>query len=432
MSQASPSLRVCLFGAAPGTRNLGVSALCHSTLAGVLDRAPDADVTVYDFGHGVREQRTRVGTHDFTHRVCGAKNSRRLHRRDSLWNMRVSGWFGGLGNPGIAHLRRADLVLDASGGDSFTDLYGEHRFWTVTLPKRIAIEQKRPLVLLPQTYGPFRSERLREEARSVLRGAASAWARDERSFQSLRELLEDDFDPARHRQGVDLAFGLELDDSRSWPAPATSWLGDNVPVIGLNVSGLCWQRAEHAKKRYGLRADYRDTVFGLAARILRRTEARIVLVPHVLAAPGGAESDYDACLGLVRGLGRKAHGRVMVLGPDYGPSEIKSLIAQFDWFVGTRMHATIAALSTGVPAAALAYSGKFKGVFETCNVGDCVTDARRLDTQDALEHLWSSWLVHDEARKALRQALVAVRGQVREQMDAILSVAAPDTLRRAA
>ena len=56
--------------------------------------------------------------------------------------------------------------------------------------------------------------------------------------------------------------------------------------------------------------------------------------------------------------------------PPYEASEIKHEIARMDWFVGTRMHATIAALSTGVPAGEVAHSPKFRGISERCDLAD--------------------------------------------------------------
>src|SRR5690606_16748007 len=103
-------------------------------------------------------------------------------------------------------IAKARAVLDVSGGDSFTDLYGPRRFEGIVLPKLAAIDAGVPLVLLPQTYGPFNTRRCRRIAERVARRSATAWARDERSFAALRELLGNEYDAKRHRSGVDVAF----------------------------------------------------------------------------------------------------------------------------------------------------------------------------------------------------------------------------------
>ena len=119
----SPSL--CLFGAAGDTGNHGVSALLHSTLAGIARFSPGSRVTVFDNGWGVRDAGATYDGKPFEYRLCGARLSRRFHRPESFFHMRVASRLGGLGNPGARAILASDAVWDISGGDSFADLYGE-------------------------------------------------------------------------------------------------------------------------------------------------------------------------------------------------------------------------------------------------------------------------------------------------------------------
>jgi polysaccharide pyruvyl transferase WcaK-like protein len=413
--------RVCLFEAAPDTGNLGLSALLNATLAGLAKRLPAAAITVFDNDWGVRDAQLELLDRTLKYRLCGARYSRRYWRPENLWTMRVCGWLGGLGNPGVRAIASARAALDVSGGDSFTDLYGMKRFWGVALPKLIALERGTPLVLLPQTYGPFANARTRAVAERIVRSAALAWARDARSFVTLRELLGDRFDPRRHRSGVDLAFGLERRPPRQPLPPALeAWLaaGDR-PVIGLNVSGLLHNDPAGAAQQYGLRADYRAVIRGFLARVFEQTDARVVLVPHVLVPSGDVESDADACADVARSLPASRADRLVALPAAYNERETKGIIARLSWFCGTRMHATIAALSSGVPAAAIAYSIKTLGVFESCAQGEHVADPRALDTEAVIDQLFRSWQNRESAKRSLAVALPAVARQVDAQMDAI-------------
>jgi polysaccharide pyruvyl transferase WcaK-like protein len=85
------------------------------------------------------------------------------------------------------------------------------------------------------------------------------------------------------------------------------------------------------------------------------------------------------------------------------------------------MHATIAALSSGVPVSAIAYSGKVQGVFETCGQGDAVADARTLAGPDVVEVVWGSFSGRRAAAEALASAAAAVRARAAAQMDAIVA-----------
>ena len=395
---AARGTRLCLFGAAPSTANLGVSALSEATVSGIAERIPDLDLTLFDYRRASRRSAESEGESSLPYRLATVNYSRRYYRPDSLWHIRVAGWLRAP-NPVLRLIRDASAVLDLSAGDSFSDLPGsphdrggKKRFWSCTLPKLIVLEQKRPLILLPQTYGPFRGARSRAVAQQVLRGCASAWARDPQSFEVLRELLGADFDPDRHRSGVDLAFGLRpraFEDKL--PEALREWLEDRrTPIVGINVSGLVFHNSALASTEYGLRADYRAVIEGLARKLMAETDCRLLLVPHVLAPSGHYESDPDACAEVARGLAPEYSGRVACVPPVLDHAEVKGLIARMDWFCGTRMHSTIAALSSGVPCAAIAYSLKFQGVFETCAQGARVADPRKLDTEETVEHLWHS------------------------------------------
>ncbi len=427
-------LKFCLFGASPDTSNMGVSALCYSVVNGILHHAPDAEITVFDHGRGVRhEQVAQNGTTRGITR-CGANQTRRLWRPESFFQIRLARRFG-LPNAAARAIREADAVLDISGGDSFTDLYGPQRFATVAATKRMALDAGRPLVLLPQTYGPYNDPANRREAASLVRAATMCWARDERSFATLKELLGDAFDPARHRSGVDVAFALPTrEPATPLPEPIATWLGDQRerPTIGFNVSGLIYNDPVAMRERYHFKADYREVVHGFLRHVLAETDANVVLIPHVYAYPGAMESDPDACAAVLRALRADDDGLVAAaaatrlaavqpLGED--PAQVKWVISRCDWFCGTRMHATIAGLSTGVPTAAIAYSLKTQGVFETCGVGDAVVDPRELDTDAVVAGLFDLWQRRADLRQRLATGVAPVRQQAVDELAAVVAAA---------
>lgn len=414
--------RVCVFGATPDTGNLGVSALMEATLSGIVRRLGRPEITVFDNGWGERPGRLLVDGEPFDFRLRGARIGRRYWRSENLWNMRVSGALGGLGNPGVRQVDGTDAVLDISGGDSFTDLYGRSRRQLVMLPKLLALQRGVPLVLLPQTYGPFASPRCRRLAERIVRGATMAWARDLDSYSTLRALLGNAFDSDRHRCGVDVAFLLE---PRRPPervtAPFEEWLvaDGSSPVAGLGISGLVYGDPA-AAERFGLAIDYREVVRELAHDLVTRESARLVLVPHVRGS--GSESDDRACQDLLERLGPRVRERVIILPGGLNAGETKWCIGRLGWFCGTRMHSTIAALSSGVPAAAIAYSGKTRGVFATCGQEEWVVDARMVSGEELAERVLRSWHARVHVAEALSGRLPAVRMDAEAQLDAIAAV----------
>jgi colanic acid/amylovoran biosynthesis protein len=413
MNRCGPDPTLCLFGAAGDTGNLGVSALGEATLHSVASQRPNARLLVFDNGRGRRHS---PGSSSVSHDLDGAWNSRRVHRPESLWTMRLSSAIGVPRNRNVTSIRRSGAVLDISGGDSFTDLYGKARWNLILLSKLIALRVGTPLVLLPQTYGPFADPRRRHIAASVVDRAHAAWSRDPDGLDVLRDLLGDRFDPKRHREGVDVAFALPASRPSEHLAARWSRADDGAVTVGLNVSGLLMNDAAQTATQFGLAIDYRRVVTEVARRLLRDVADRLVLVPHVRG--DGAESDDAACRHLAEELA--APGRVEVLPAGLSAGETKWCISELDWFCGTRMHATIAALSTGVPAAAIAYSLKTHGVFDTCGMRHAVVDARSASDTDAVDRLLELATDHEQERARLQLGVGEVVQRAHHQFVEIL------------
>lgn len=409
---------LCLVGAPLDTGNLGVSALGLSTLAAVAKRRDNARVTLYDNGSSVRSATWSFpqGTLDVTQR--GMWLSRRVHRPESLWQMRVDSLLPRHVNPNVRAMAHAKAVWDLSGGDSFSDIYGSKRYAQVTVPKRVALRAGRRLVLLPQTYGPFRRPRNRTTARSILLGASEVWARDAESYHRLQGLLAADFDRERHRLGVDVAFTLPaMEPTEAVLGDVADWLSDPDPVVGVNVSGLL--TTPHAQEQFGLAADHENVLADLVRRLLD-SGRRVVLLPHVMGTIG--EVDNVACRRLAARL--DAGPNLRVLGDALDATTAKWVIARLEWMTGARMHATIAALSSLTPVTGIAYSDKMHGVFDSCGVRDQVADARDLDRTDLVDALWEGYQDRDAVRERLAVHVPDTLGRANATFDHLVDALA--------
>jgi polysaccharide pyruvyl transferase WcaK-like protein len=389
---------------------------------GVGNALPDSRLLVFDSGSGVREDSTILESGvDYRFSRVGARGGRRYYASGNLATMAA---FASLGRsvggllPVIRSLDRCDAVLDVSGGDSFSDIYGSHRFWSVVRPKLIAKRRGIPLFLLPQTYGPFRSDRMRGIARDAVLAARMAWARDPQSFESLRSLLGSDFDASRHKEGVDMAFNLgPVDPGDKLDPQIRAWIREkpNRPLIGLNVSGMIARDPDGARRQYEMRADYLDALIGFVRKVLQQSELRLLFIPHVMSRLESLHSDAGASMQIVEQLAPDLRSRIMVAPRHLDEREVKWVISQVDWFCGTRMHSTIAALSSGVPTATIPYSDKALGVFESCGVEDQVIDPRQLETQAVVERLIESFERRAHTRQVLSNNIGGVKARAAEQ-----------------
>lgn len=401
---------IALAGASPDTGNQGVTALCHSTILGLMSQGLKS-ATIFDHGPGTHRWLTQGIAPDVKLQACSLRPSKRIWQSDSFYNARAR-QFMGLPSDPINILQKASALLDISGGDSFTDLYGPARFRQIIQPKLMALKAGTPLILLPQTYGPFKHRSSRRIARKIISQAHLVYARDADSMAALKALMGMDFDPVRYRLGVDMAFGL----------PLSRTIGPKDPNhIGINISGLLWHQAEDARSKFGLKVNYRKLIMDLVHALLKDPKITIRLVPHVFP-DSGFECDKAASYDLHDRLTPQRQNRVHIDSNAKTPSALKASIAETAWFTGARMHATIAALSTGVPVANMAYSMKARGVFACCDMADSVMDLRHMTTDQALSALLRHFENRREFQARLEGGLPHAMRQWRLQLEHIARV----------
>lgn len=269
----------------------------------------------------------------------------------------------------IREIAACNVVLDFTGGDSFSDIYGSRRLLRKLLHKQFVLWTGTPLVLAPQTYGPLESRLLRPWFRHVVKHAAEVFTRDAPSVEFLGKL-----------SGREVHLSTDVAVALGWTSPVASPEQDGPLRVGLNVSGLLWAGGYTGDNQFGLATDYRDYCDRLVGQLLDDGH-QVDLVPHVLMRPweDPTEDDVSAAEEL-----RSLHPGATLAPRFQSPVEAKSHIAGLDVLVGSRMHATIAALTAGIPTVPAAYSRKFEGFFGSLGY-PVVVDLVSSTTDEALE-----------------------------------------------
>ncbi len=320
-----------------------------------------------------------------------------------------------------AHLEAADIVLDIGAGDSFADIYGTKRLKRVFWLKYLTHLAGTPLVLAPQTYGPFTNPVSRALARRSISLSALVCARDKASVAHLRDI------------GVTRDVVVASDVALRLRKGGALSVAER-PRVGLNVSGLMMSGGYNSANQFGLSVDYPALMERLIGRLLAHPEQpEIHLIPHVICPDMPVEDDVAAMQTLQEIFPS------VVLAPAFAtPSEAKGYISDMSFMVGSRMHACIAALSSGVAVVPLAYSRKFSGLFGALgydHVADCtaMTSDRILNTvMDGFER--RSTLAKDARAATLEGTarLAAYEDRLRLLMDGLArSMERPATQRAA-
>lgn len=391
--------KVVLMGATFDTGNRGVSALASSLVKLVLQVRPDADISFFvgsrssdcqmiHFPSG--QIRISFINHCLSP-IAGLKtNLIVMFFVACLYRMIPFHAIGKLlirSNSNLDRLYNSDFIGDIHGGDSFSDIYGLGRFIQGVLPDIIVTLLGKRLVLLPQTYGPYRSFLSQKIARYVFSKAVLIISRDKEGIEMVNKVLGDGNNGTKATYCPDVAFVLDATVPNNITIEPPLARESSSVIIGLNVNGLLYNGGYTRNNMFGLKYDYKVFVQTIVGQLMRDTANHVLLIPHTFGPAGNVNSDPHACYDIISNIEEPYRDRVHMLIGEYNQFEIKGIIGLCDFFIGSRMHACIAAISQEIPTAAVAYSKKFHGVFASLELENMVIDARILDLDKAVNRI---------------------------------------------
>lgn len=296
-------MKILLLWADQRSPNLGVRALGEGTASLCRSLWPEAIIDTQNYGHGPSP--VNIGS------------SKSLLRELVTNGRGMKSW-----------IREYDLVIDTRAGDSFADIYGLRRLVQMSAMAEFVKRCGVPLVMGPQTIGPFKTRRGKALAAWSLHRAEAVLARDDVSAQAATRLRR-----AVDATTTDVVFALDV------PAP------EGQRDVILNPSGLLWSTDSHGDpSRY--QACVRAIIEGLVAR-----GRRVSLLAHVLHSDN-PDNDEPAVAALAQ-----EYGLEQIVPRDL--AHARALLGGAQLVIGSRMHACLNALSVGTPAVPLAYSRKF-------------------------------------------------------------------------
>lgn len=269
-------------------------------------------------------------------------------------------------------IKTCDCVFDASYGDGFTGIYGTRRNFVQALRKQLPIWSNTPLILLPQTYGKYKFP-FSTWSKRLIKKATLAYARDEETAKAIGSFV---------KVTSDMAFGLPYNKD------AYSFCGERKR-FGMNVSSLLWD--DSTRGRFNLTVDYKEFYRQLISFLLDN-DFEIHLIGHVIDKKRyeSGENDYRVLEGI-----KKEYGDKVILAPAFDtPIEAKSYISNMDIFLGSRMHSTIGAISSGVTTLPFSYCHKFEALYSKIDY-PYIIEATKWSTKAALE-ITKEWITNPE------------------------------------
>lgn len=331
--------RIGIIGASTTNPNKGCEALLFSFVHLLHDALGDTEYEVYliySFNEN-NKVTLRVGDNAYSINVLPSLSTLGVSNKiRSIWSL-----------PVIKKYKKLDVVFALGYGDSFADIYGKQRFDEINQQINIMQFLGIPVVFTPQTIGPFSDSSLKNKACNSLNKAMAVFVRDELS----KTFITQNCPQIKVREHVDMAFHM--------PYCKTELPGDIIKV-GLSISALLWKGGYTGNNEFGLKTEYKELFYTIIEHLIREPKITLYLTPHVVSPSHLIYDDYALALDLQKKYGCE---KIKVSPFFKDPIQAKSFISGLDFFIGSRMHACIAAFSSGVPVIPLAYSRKFCGLF---------------------------------------------------------------------
>jgi len=413
--------KFCLLGSSFETSNMGVGALTAGTIESIIHSHPNADIALLDYGSESKIYKLSINEREYPVRLLNIRFSKKFYLKNNIAYLIFLSFLLRIipirairqkiiqSNPCLNYIDKANVITSIAGGDSFSDIYGLVRLIYIALPQLLIIFLKKKLILLPQTYGPFKSDMAKFIARFILNHSFIIYSRDYRGIDNVKALMNDKEISYKLRFCHDVGFVVAPVKPLNTELPPPA---ETNQLVGLNVSGLLFMGGYTKNNMFSLKANYAELIYELIDHFIKIKGLRVLLVPHVFGNGKNSESDQAVCEMIFRELSSCYPDKLYIVKGKHNQNEIKYVIGKCDFFIGARMHACIAALSQCIPAVGIAYSNKFKGVFETVGVEGLVADPRILGKEAIIEVIDQIYNQRNEIRAKLQQLIPQAQNNV--------------------
>jgi colanic acid/amylovoran biosynthesis protein len=293
----------------------------------------------------------------------------------------------------------ADVVAVIGGGH----LYARHAlniaFLWLWLGIALALLMGKPLIFLPQSFGPLPGRLQQGLLRWLLSRSALLVAREYRSLRLLAEI------GLRRRALVlpDLAFGDDMSE-RLLPVPGLAEIAaTQQPLVGLTL--MDWQGQNPGFRN---QSSYEAAILALMRHLRERYNARVLLFAQC-TGPTAAHDDRLIARRLAAEASAQGIDAVDLIDAALSPEQLKAAYERLDLLVATRMHSAIFALSRNVPVLAIGYLYKSVGIMEMLGLERYALDIDTIDATALCAASDALWAERDRIRQLLSARIPAMQ-----------------------
>ncbi len=334
-----------------------------------------------------------------------------LHYGSVLWLARWPAWVKLLLTKDkfdtYQRLRQANAVVIKGGGFMYAYRSRSYAYylWYVCYHTLLAQRLGVPVVILPNSFGPFETPFSRRFIARLLDRCALVTTRESRSQQVLDQLI-----PHKAKPFPDMAFLLKVGEADlAWARKEFHKMEIRSDGTAVGITMRPWRFPGHAHPQTAYDS-YLDSMVEFI-RHLRAQGLQPVLIAHV-RGPGPHEMDR---LALDECRTRLGPPPPILIDSEYDCVQMKALYAHLGYMVGTRFHSCIFAMAQAVPTLAIGYQGyKAFGIMADMGLEPFFMDIGNLSAGDLAERFASLQARQAEFRAKCRTYIARAEARLRD------------------
>lgn len=314
----------------------------------------------------------------------------------------------------IAQEYLASDLFVAAGGGYFRAKKGIQEDINIILlvnPLIIGILLKKPIILYTQSIGPFATAIQRWIMRAVLNRTQHIFVREEHTVATLKTIgIKSDL----VTRTVDAGFLFDSEKAFQFSdlmKDAEALQSDLL--VGITVRKWLSREGQHT---------FEKAIASFIDKITQEKRVRILFIPQVTSIIH-RDDDRDVAKRIVAMVTNKQS--VINCTDDYDHFQLKQLYGHLDFLVGTRFHSVIFSLTSHVPALAIEYEYKTRGIMNDLGLSEWVIPIEQVTAENLYEKFIQLLDEGDHYKQKLRQVLPAYALKAKEvefQMKEIYSV----------
>ena len=302
-------------------------------------------------------------------------------------------------------IRQSDLVISHSD-ESFKEtasllplnLYWILTWWSMlwsrTFEVLVALSFHKPVVLFPNSVGPFRTGVGEYLSKLTLRNCRRLLIRDPISFEIVKSM------------GINVPKVLTYDTAILFNPKQKRVTVDCIrPILGISPGmyshSLSREGVENFIDAHAEALDYAVAKYGFS----------VIFLPHYIS--GFQHDDLEICRLIANKMNKKDSGRIIEAN---SVEEFKLLLNEMDMVISSKMHPAILAVTGFVPVLCIAYDHKQTAFFERLGMSKVILDIGSINSSELIQKIDYVWNNRGKLETILSEQIPLWQKDVKESI----------------